>query len=128
MRMRVRHMMLYHPMDVRACSSYQKYSFTFYSCTSSVTTTINNEVGGYYWLFAILTRLLICNWLVFKIRTIFRLRSGLKHLALYGTMPQMRRMAVYDEFCAKEHCVLFATDIAARYIYCHWYFYSPYLW
>jgi len=43
-----------------------------------------------------------------------RLRSGLKHLALYGTMPQMRRMAVYDEFCAKEHCVLFATDIAAR--------------
>ena len=35
-------------------------------------------------------------------------------LALYGTMNQIRRMEVYDQFCRKGHAILFATDIAAR--------------
>lgn len=35
-------------------------------------------------------------------------------LALYGTMHQLKRMSVYEEFCRKEHAILFATDIAAR--------------
>ena len=43
-----------------------------------------------------------------------RLRPGLSVLALYGTLHQLRRMAIYDQFCSKESAVLFATDIAAR--------------
>ena len=35
-------------------------------------------------------------------------------LALYGTMNQIRRMDVYDQFCRKSNAMLFATDIAAR--------------
>jgi hypothetical protein len=43
-------------------------------------------------------------------------------------MNQMKRVAVYDQFCRKQHAVLFATDIAARGLgkftktFCH----SPY--
>jgi len=43
-----------------------------------------------------------------------RLRPGLSVLALYGTLHQLRRMAIYEEFCSKSSAVLFATDIAAR--------------
>ncbi|XP_023348850.1 probable ATP-dependent RNA helicase DDX10 [Eurytemora carolleeae] len=43
-----------------------------------------------------------------------RLRPGLSVLALYGTLHQLKRMAIYDQFCGKESAVLFATDIAAR--------------
>ncbi|XP_071955371.1 probable ATP-dependent RNA helicase DDX10 [Antedon mediterranea] len=42
------------------------------------------------------------------------LQPGISVMALYGTLHQMRRMAVYSEFCKREHAVLFATDIAAR--------------
>ncbi|XP_033121267.1 probable ATP-dependent RNA helicase DDX10 [Anneissia japonica] len=42
------------------------------------------------------------------------LQPGITVMALYGTLHQMRRMAVYNEFCKREHAVLFATDIAAR--------------
>ena len=35
-------------------------------------------------------------------------------MALYGTMHQLKRMAVYEDFCRREMAVLFATDIAAR--------------
>ena len=49
------------------------------------------------------------------INSIFRqLRPGLPVLNIHGAMHQLRRMAVYDEFCRKEHAVLFATDVAAR--------------
>lgn len=43
-----------------------------------------------------------------------RLRPGTVLMALYGSLHQMRRMSVYEEFCKKKHAVLFATDIAAR--------------
>ena len=43
-----------------------------------------------------------------------RLKPGVSVSALYGSLHQLRRMAVYDQFCAKQHAVLFATDIAAR--------------
>jgi len=43
-----------------------------------------------------------------------RLKPGMSVLALYGTLHQLRRMAIYDQFCAKDAAVLFATDIAAR--------------
>ncbi len=43
-----------------------------------------------------------------------KMHTGMTTLALYGTMNQIRRMTVYDDFCRKQHAVLFATDIAAR--------------
>jgi len=43
-----------------------------------------------------------------------RLKPGVSVLALYGKLHQLRRMAIYDQFCNKESAVLFATDIAAR--------------
>lgn len=43
-----------------------------------------------------------------------RLKPGTSLLALYGTLHQMRRMKIYDEFCKKHKAVLIATDIAAR--------------
>lgn len=43
-----------------------------------------------------------------------KLRPGVSILALYGTLHQDRRMAIYDEFCRKSSVVLFATDVASR--------------
>lgn len=43
-----------------------------------------------------------------------RLRPGSPLLALYGTLHQLRRMKIYNDFCAKQNVVMFATDIAAR--------------
>ena len=42
------------------------------------------------------------------------LRPGVPVLCLHGRQKQMKRLAVYTEFCAKKHAVLFATDVAAR--------------
>lgn len=35
-------------------------------------------------------------------------------LALYGSLHQLRRMKIYEEFCRKQNAVLISTDIAAR--------------
>lgn len=43
-----------------------------------------------------------------------KLRAGCSLLALYGTLHQDRRMAIYNEFCRKSNVVLFATDVASR--------------
>lgn len=43
-----------------------------------------------------------------------KLRPGTSVLALYGTLHQDRRMAVYTEFCRKSNVVLLATDVASR--------------
>ncbi|XP_055303987.1 probable ATP-dependent RNA helicase DDX10 [Sitodiplosis mosellana] len=43
-----------------------------------------------------------------------KLRPGVSVMALYGTLHQDRRMAIYDEFCRKKNAVLLATDLAAR--------------
>lgn len=42
------------------------------------------------------------------------MKPGVSLLALYGSLHQTKRMAVYNSFCQKQHVVLFATDIAAR--------------
>jgi ATP-dependent RNA helicase DDX10/DBP4 len=42
------------------------------------------------------------------------MHTGMTTLALYGTMNQIRRMNVYDQYCRKQSAILFATDIAAR--------------
>lgn len=35
-------------------------------------------------------------------------------LALYGSLHQLKRMEIYENFCKKTAAVLFATDLAAR--------------
>ena len=42
------------------------------------------------------------------------LRPGVPLLCLHGRQKQMKRLAIYTDFCAKKHCVLLATDVAAR--------------
>ncbi|CAH0553957.1 unnamed protein product [Brassicogethes aeneus] len=43
-----------------------------------------------------------------------KLRPGTSLLPLYGTLHQLRRMDIYENFCKKSSAVLFATDLAAR--------------
>ena len=43
-----------------------------------------------------------------------RLRIPTKVWSLYGTLNQLRRMAIYKEFCETQTGVLIATDLAAR--------------
>lgn len=43
-----------------------------------------------------------------------RLRPPIPVLGLNGGMHQLKRMAVYDEFCRKSSVALFATDVASR--------------
>ena len=44
-----------------------------------------------------------------------RLKCNMTLLALHGKLHQLRRMAIYDEFCQTESAVvLIATDVAAR--------------
>ncbi len=42
------------------------------------------------------------------------MRPGVPLMCLHGRQKQMKRLAVYTDFCAKKHAVLFATDVAAR--------------
>lgn len=42
------------------------------------------------------------------------LQPGMTVICLHGAMNQLKRVAIYEEFCRKQHVVLFATDIAAR--------------
>jgi ATP-dependent RNA helicase DDX10/DBP4 len=55
-----------------------------------------------------------CKQVKFMCEIFSRLRPGVQLLALYGTLHQDRRMAIYDEFCKRSKVVLFATDIASR--------------
>ncbi|XP_023021636.2 probable ATP-dependent RNA helicase DDX10 [Leptinotarsa decemlineata] len=43
-----------------------------------------------------------------------KLRPGISLMALYGTLHQLRRMEIYENFCQKQSAVLFATDLASR--------------
>lgn len=55
-----------------------------------------------------------CKQVKFTYEMFSKLRPGIQLLALYGTLHQDRRMAIYDEFCKRSRVVLFATDIASR--------------
>lgn len=55
-----------------------------------------------------------CKQVKFVYEMFSKLRPGVSLLALYGTLHQDRRMAIYDEFCKRSKVVLFATDIASR--------------
>lgn len=44
-----------------------------------------------------------------------RIKCGVSLMALHGKLHQLRRMAIYDEFCKRDKAVvLLATDVAAR--------------
>ncbi|XP_032296374.1 probable ATP-dependent RNA helicase DDX10 [Drosophila virilis] len=43
-----------------------------------------------------------------------KLRPGVGLLALYGSLHQDRRIAIYEDFLRKSHVVMFATDVASR--------------
>ncbi|KAH7937985.1 hypothetical protein HPB49_019051 [Dermacentor silvarum] len=62
----------------------------------------------------ILVFLSSCKQVKYVYRAFCRMRPGMTILELHGNMFQMKRMAVYDEFCRKQSAVLIATDIAAR--------------
>ncbi|XP_064617885.1 probable ATP-dependent RNA helicase DDX10 [Liolophura sinensis] len=55
-----------------------------------------------------------CKQVKFVYEVFKKLRTGLTTLCLHGGMHQLKRVAMYDQFCRKKHAVLFATDIAAR--------------
>lgn len=55
-----------------------------------------------------------CKQVKYVYESFTRLQTGMTTLALYGTMNQLKRMEVYDQYVRKVSAVLFATDIAAR--------------
>ncbi|KAG7169371.1 ATP-dependent RNA helicase DDX10-like 1 [Homarus americanus] len=62
----------------------------------------------------ILVFLATCKQVQFLNSMFCKLHPGLSVMGLHGSMHQLRRMAIYDEFCRKKCAVLFATDVAAR--------------
>jgi len=55
-----------------------------------------------------------CKQVKYTYEIFSRLRPGISLLALYGTLHQDKRMAIYDEFNKRSKVILFATDIASR--------------
>ncbi|XP_071498064.1 probable ATP-dependent RNA helicase DDX10 [Diadema antillarum] len=55
-----------------------------------------------------------CKQVKFVFEMFCKLNPGISVMALYGSLHQLRRVAVYEEFCVRESAVLLATDIAAR--------------
>jgi len=55
-----------------------------------------------------------CKQVKFTYEAFRRLRPGVPLMALYGKQKQLRRVAIYNDFCHREFAVLLCTDIAAR--------------
>uniref|UniRef100_A0A1A9W959 ATP-dependent RNA helicase n=1 Tax=Glossina brevipalpis TaxID=37001 RepID=A0A1A9W959_9MUSC len=55
-----------------------------------------------------------CKQVKYTYEIFCKLRPGTSLLALYGTLHQDRRIAIYNDFVKKSNVVLFATDIASR--------------
>jgi ATP-dependent RNA helicase DDX10/DBP4 len=55
-----------------------------------------------------------CKQVKFVYEAFRRLRPGVPLMALYGRQKQLKRVAIYNDFCRKKAAVLFCTDIAAR--------------
>ncbi|XP_038047368.1 probable ATP-dependent RNA helicase DDX10 [Patiria miniata] len=55
-----------------------------------------------------------CKQVKYTFEVFCALHPGITIMALYGTLHQLRRVAIYNEFCQRDNAVLFATDIAAR--------------
>lgn len=55
-----------------------------------------------------------CKQVKYTYELFCRLRPGVSLLALYGSLHQAKREAIYHDFCRKSNVVLFATDLASR--------------
>lgn len=55
-----------------------------------------------------------CKQVKFVYEVFRRLRPGVPLMTLYGRQKQLKRVAIYDDFCRKKAAILFCTDIAAR--------------
>jgi ATP-dependent RNA helicase DDX10/DBP4 len=55
-----------------------------------------------------------CKQVRYTYEALKRLKPGVPLMALFGRQKQLKRMAVYEDFCKKKAAVLFCTDIAAR--------------
>ena len=55
-----------------------------------------------------------CKQVKFVYEAFRRLRPGVPLMALYGRQKQLKRVAIYNDFCRKKAAVLLCTDIAAR--------------
>ncbi|KAH8420557.1 hypothetical protein KR009_011329 [Drosophila setifemur] len=55
-----------------------------------------------------------CKQAKFLYEIFCKLRPGSPLLALYGTLHQDRRIAIYEDFLRKSHVVMFSTDVASR--------------
>ena len=55
-----------------------------------------------------------CKQVKFVYEAFRRLRPGVPLMALYGRQKQLKRVAIYEDFCRKKAAILFCTDIAAR--------------
>ena len=55
-----------------------------------------------------------CKQVKFTYEAFCRLRPGVPMMALYGKQKQLRRVAIYNDFCKRDFAVLLCTDIAAR--------------
>eukprot|EP00118_Oscarella_pearsei_P005245 m.23873 g.23873 ORF g.23873 m.23873 type:complete len:685 (+) comp28544_c1_seq3:30-2084(+) len=64
--------------------------------------------------FKLLIFLSSCKQVKYFFEAFRRLRPGLPVMALYGRQNQMKRMAIYEDFCRRNAAALFATDVAAR--------------
>uniref|UniRef100_A0A1B0CSC6 ATP-dependent RNA helicase n=1 Tax=Lutzomyia longipalpis TaxID=7200 RepID=A0A1B0CSC6_LUTLO len=62
----------------------------------------------------IIVFLATCKQVKYVFEIFSKLRPGISLLALYGTLSQDRRVAVYNDFMQKNTVILFATDIASR--------------
>lgn len=62
----------------------------------------------------ILVFLSTCKQVKYIYNMFCKLQPGLCVMGLHGNMKQLKRMAVYEQFCRKKVGVLFATDVAAR--------------
>jgi ATP-dependent RNA helicase DDX10/DBP4 len=55
-----------------------------------------------------------CKQVKYLYEALRHLKPGLPLMALYGRQKQVKRMAIYEQFCRKTSAALLATDIAAR--------------
>ncbi|CAG9861182.1 unnamed protein product [Phyllotreta striolata] len=55
-----------------------------------------------------------CKQVKYTYEIFCKLRPGSSLMALYGTLHQLRRMDIYENFCRKQSAILFSTDLAAR--------------
>lgn len=55
-----------------------------------------------------------CKQVRFVYETFRKMRPGVVVMCLHGKQKQLKRMAIYNDFCQRQHAVLFATDIGTR--------------